>query len=1028
MNGRGSDWAADFPIVSRWIGFSWLRSRRVHRLALCVVAGGILIAAAILELDNSWFQSLVFRAADSHITYTVAPGESTAILYPSGGPYDRMLGYSRMPEFIERLKSQGFRIEAQARDSSLYRALASANLYPVWSHKDVAGVEITDRNGLPIYSFKLPQRIYSNYDDIPPVVIQTLLLIENRQMLDAGHPYRNPAIEWDRFTKALLDYGVHLVDRRHPIEGGSTLATQLEKMRHSPGGRTHDGVEKLKQMASATLAAYQQGRTTVQTRREIVRSYLNSIPLAAAPDFGDVEGLGDGLWAWYGADASEVNALLRTNEATLSAHQMARRARAYREVLSLLLALRAPNHYLVEDPDALQMKTNKYLGLLSQRGVISKRLSRLALGEHVVPRSDTPALPKEDFVTNKAPNSVRMSLLGMLGLSGTYDLDRLDLSVRTTIDEKAQQGVAQFFKRIKDARQAGAAGLVGHELLGGGDPGNVVYSCTLYERGPGVNYLRVQTDNLNQPLNINQGTKLELGSTAKLRTLINYLEIVAVLHKKYADLPADELKSMDSLPDDHLTAWALQYLATAKDRSERAMLQAALERKYSANPGESFFTAGGVHHFENFDKDDNGRILTVREAFQRSVNLVFIRLMRDIVNYYRFRVPGASPAVLEHTDDPARRAYVARFADQEGRLFLGRFYEKYQGLTADQALAKLVHGVHMTPLRAAVIYRSIRPSADFDSFAAFLKANLPAAALARQDPAKLYEKYAIGNYNLSDRGYLAHVHPLELWLLNFREQHPGAHLKDIWAASTGQRQEVYGWLFKTHHPGAQDIRIRTLLEEDAFKEIHRAWKRQGYPFDSLVPSYATTIGVSGDTPAALAELMGILVNDGVRYPAIKISRLHFGQGTPTETVLKHEVSAGQRVIAPEIAALVRSQLAGVVQNGTARRARGAIVLANGQAVTIGGKTGTGDNRLESFSASGHEIGSKVVNRTAAFVFSIGDRFYGTIVAYVPGQKAAAYGFTSALAVQIFKDLAPEFKPLLKDDAPPDSMMRAQLLH
>ncbi len=42
-----------------------------------------------------------------------------------------------------------------------------------------------------------------------------------------------------------------------------------------------------------------------------------------------------------------------------------------------------------------------------------------------------------------------------------------------------------------------------------------------------MNVLRVQTDNWNQPLNINQNTRLELGSTAKLRTLINYLEIVA---------------------------------------------------------------------------------------------------------------------------------------------------------------------------------------------------------------------------------------------------------------------------------------------------------------------------------------------------------------------------------------------------------------------------------------------------------------------------------------------------------------------
>ena len=35
--------------------------------------------------------------------------------------------------------------------------------------------------------------------------------------------------------------------------------------------------------------------------------------------------------------------------------------------------------------------------------------------------------------------------------------------------------------------------------------------------------------------------------------------------------------------------------------------------------------------FANFEREDNARILTVREAFERSVNLVFIRLLRDIV-------------------------------------------------------------------------------------------------------------------------------------------------------------------------------------------------------------------------------------------------------------------------------------------------------------------------------------------------------------------------------------------------------------
>ncbi|MGZ8265612.1 MAG: hypothetical protein ACXW2I_15900, partial [Burkholderiales bacterium] len=56
--------------------------------------------------------------------------------------------------------------------------------------------------------------------------------------------------------------------------------------------------------------------------------------------------------------------------------------------------------------------------------------------------------------------------------------------------------------------------------------------------------------------------------------------------------------------------------------------------------------------------------------------------------------------------------------------------------------------------------------------------------------------------------------------------------------------------------------------------------------------------------------------------------------------------------------------------------------------------------------------SRAVSRTATFVFYIGDRYFGVITAYVPGQTAQNYNFTSALPVQILKNLAPELNPYL----------------
>ena len=974
----------------------------------------VLLAALVVaaEMRSSWLQSWLLAFANTRLHYTVAAGPSPAIAYPRTGPYDRRLGYALLPYFVTRLEPAGYRVEAQARNSRLYLLATDLGLYPPYREKSQAGIRILDRTGKPPYQSEYPNHVYSGYSAIPPLVVQTLSFIENRHIMDTAHPYRNPAIEWPRLMRAGLDFTLHQVDRRRPISGGSTLATQLQKMRHSPEGRTGSPAEKLRQIASASLGAYQNGASTLAAREGVICDYINSIPLAATAGRGEVTGLADGLAAWYGASFDETNRLLREPDANLDDAGMRRKARAYREVLSLFLALRQPTHYLVKDQPALLHQTDRYLRALAAANLISPRLRDAALRERlrILPRA-APARPT-DFVANKAADAVRIKLLSVLGLKDTYALDQLDLTVDTTIDRLRQRSVTDFLRSLADPDALRRAGLQGDQLLTQGDPRNVIYSFTLYQRQPDANVLLVQADNFNQPLSINQGTRLQLGSTAKLRTLITYLQIIEQLHREYAELPPSQLQAVAVLPGDSLTRWALGYLASAPDRGLRPMLEAALDRKYSGNPGEAFFTAGGVHTFANFERSEDSRIYTVRAGFENSVNLVFIRLMRDIEGYYTYRVPGASPALLTDPNDPARRRYLERFADEEGSLFLSRFYQNHQGQSADQALEAVVHSIRVTPLRVAVIYRSVRPEAGLDAFSAFMKAHVPSALLAGQDLAKMYGKYGPDQFNLNDRGYLSRVHPLELWLLTYRERHPRATLSEVLANSAKQRQEVYAWLYRTSRRHAQDRRIRILLEEDAFREIWKSWKHLGYPFDSLVPSYATSIGVSGDTPQALAELAGIIVNGGVHLPAISIRRMSFANDTPVETVVARQPAAGSRVISADIASLVRREMIGVVQNGTGRRVLNSFVLPDGTVVPVGGKTGTGDNRFKAFGPGGGLISDRVVNRTATFVFLIGDRFFGTVTAFVPGSSAVGYGFTSALAVQILKDLAPQITTLM----------------
>jgi hypothetical protein len=159
--------------------------------------------------------------------------------------------------------------------------------------------------------------------------------------------------------------------------------------------------------------------------------------------------------------------------------------------------------------------------------------------------------------------------------------------------------------------------------------------------------------------------------------------------------------------------------------------------------------------------------------------------------------------------------------------------------------------------------------------------------------------------------------------------------------------------------------------------------------------------------------MGVVVSGGLRRPQVSIESLHFAANTPFETLLSRETQAGKRVLQAEVADVVHRALLGVVDNGTARRVKGAYRGAEPtEPLRLGGKTGTGDHRYDTFGPGGQVISSRVVNRAATFAYFIDDRFFGTVTAFVPGSQAANYDFTSALPVQILKAMEPILGPML----------------
>jgi membrane peptidoglycan carboxypeptidase len=988
----------------------------------------VIIARLIqIEIDTSRLQARYLSELTRDIGFTVETGPSHRIRFPTtNGPYDVRLGYAEMPTFEQRLEARGFVVAEQARDSERMLSLADEGLFLPYEEKDQAGVVLRDADGAVLFHTRYPQRAYENFAAVPPLVRDSLTFIEDKYLLAEDQPNRNPAIDWGRFSHALVDQGARLVNPHQHLPGGSTLATQIEKFRHSDGGRTATPPEKLRQIASASVRAYLNGPQTMPARQQILVHYLNSVPLSAKAGVGEVNGLGDGLAAWYGRDFRDVNRILNQ---PVTAATLDEQALAFRQVLSLLIAQRAPSYFLQHDNAALAKLTDSYLRLLASGGVITPALRDAALATQLT--LDTSPPPRTNatasYADRKSVLTMRTQLMQTLGLKTLYDVDRLDLTATATLDDSVQQAVSQRLADATTKDGARAAGLVGFEMLQPwDDPSKIAYSFTLFERRNGEDLVRVQTDSVNQPFDINSGARLNLGSTAKLRTLITYLQIVSDLHAKYGALDNKELQAIQPDPSDALTRWALDYLSKTDDRSLPAMLEAAVQRKYSANPGETFYTGGGAQTFNNFESSDNEQILTVQRAFQHSVNLVFVRLMRDIVHYEMIQTSGPPSAWL---DDPnVRRAYLTRFADGESQVYMKRFYTRYQGMSIDDAVSTLLQHTRKGPARIATVLRSTVPDGSQAWFNAQMRAQLKGTKfewLDNEDLAKYYEKYAIDRFNLNDRGYIAGVHPLELWLVNYLREHPDATLPQVQQDSKDVRLYTYSWLFKTKYYATQNRRIRRMIELHAYDAIGKSWRELGYPFDNITPSYGAAIGASGDRPAALAQLIGLVASDGQKLPTHSFESLDFARGTPYETRFVHADVKPQPLISPEITQVVRELLDSVVQGGTAKRLADGMTFADGHTLPVYGKTGTGDQRFNVYASGARLIESRKVNRCATFVFVIGDRFYGTITAWVHEPYAARYSFTSAMAVQLLKSMAPALQPLLDPQAAPAAAGGAQ---
>ena len=92
-----------------------------------------------------------------------------------------------------------------------------------------------------------------------PMLVKRLLFLENRDLDRPAGPGRIPLLS-GIYRKASFFYLGSKLHLGIPVQGGSTLAVQLEKFRHSLNGRTDTPAEKLRQLIGASLKAYRAGK------------------------------------------------------------------------------------------------------------------------------------------------------------------------------------------------------------------------------------------------------------------------------------------------------------------------------------------------------------------------------------------------------------------------------------------------------------------------------------------------------------------------------------------------------------------------------------------------------------------------------------------------------------------------------------------------------------------------------------------------------------------------------------------------
>jgi hypothetical protein len=204
MNGKpiSPELAQSTPDSSRHFSFTlpkWLRKSLWWCAAVLLFVG-----IAVIEIRTSFVQSWVFTRTNERVFYNLADGRSPAIVFPRPAPFDDRRGYSKLGVFQSRLEAEGYRVTQQVRQSPAMRRLLSQGISPPYIEPPETGMDIGGADGVPLFRYAQSDFLFKELDEIPQLLVKTLLFLENRDLDRPASSWQNPVIEWDRLFKAFF--------------------------------------------------------------------------------------------------------------------------------------------------------------------------------------------------------------------------------------------------------------------------------------------------------------------------------------------------------------------------------------------------------------------------------------------------------------------------------------------------------------------------------------------------------------------------------------------------------------------------------------------------------------------------------------------------------------------------------------------------------------------------------------------------------------------------------------------------------